>query len=329
MPRSAGFTPYALFRALLPAIFLAGAAGVVALTIGAVPVPFADLARALVDPSSPFGSIIRDVRLPRVLLAACVGAGLSVSGNTLQVMLRNPLAEPYILGISNGCAVGVIVGSMLHMSHIGLAAAGFVGGLAVSTIVFRWAARRGALSAESLLLTGVMIGALGAALIFLAISFSGDVMRGTLSWLLGNLSLGTWSDVSIASVVVVAGSVLLVSRAHALNALAVGDEFAHQAGIDVKRTQTISYMATSLIVGTLVALVGAVGFVGLVVPHIVRRFTGPDNRIVIPVTFFAGAAFVIGADLVSRTVVPGGELPIGAVTALIGAPLFLYILRRR
>lgn len=329
MSPASGYTPRALTRVLLPAILLACLALLAAVLVGAVPIGLGDGVRALTDPASPFALIIRDVRLPRVLLAAAVGAGLSVSGNALQVILRNPLAEPYILGISNGCAVGVIVGSMLHMSHVGLAAAGFVGGLAVSAIVFRWAGGRGALSAESLLLTGVMIGALGAALIFLALSFSGDVMRGTLSWLLGNLSLATWGDVTISGVLVVGGSAVLWSRSVALNAMAVGDEFAHQAGVNVERTQTIVYAATSLIVGGLVALVGAVGFVGLVVPHVVRRVAGADNRIVFPVAFFAGAAFLMFADALSRIVVPGSELPIGAVTALIGAPVFLYLLRKR
>jgi iron complex transport system permease protein len=143
------------------------------------------------------------------------------------------------------------------------------------------------------------------------------------------LSLSTWNDVVIAATVVFVGAGILWTRSAALNAMAIGDEFASQAGINVVRTQTITYAATSLIVGALVALVGAVGFVGLVVPHIVRRITGPDNRIVFPVSFLVGAAFLMLADLFSRTLVRGTELPIGAVTAVIGAPLFLYILRRR
>ncbi len=320
-------------RTFAAIILIGAAASLVALVIGAmigsVPVAASDLWGALSAGSGTGSTIVRDVRLPRILLAFFVGAGLGVSGNALQVMLRNPLAEPYVLGISNGCAVGVIVGSLVHLGALGLAGCGFLGGLLVTFIVFRWAMRGGVLSAESLLLAGVMIAALGAALIFLALAVAGDTMRATLGWLLGNLGQATWGDVPIAGSVVIAGSAALLRIAPSLNALAVGEEFAHQAGVHVPRVQRSAYLVSSLIVGTLVSLVGAVGFVGLLIPHAVRGLVGSDNRLVVPAAFFAGGVSVVLADALSRSVIPGVELPIGAVTALLGAPMYLWMLRKK
>ncbi|HET7153523.1 MAG TPA: iron ABC transporter permease [Candidatus Kapabacteria bacterium] len=317
-----------LWSVLLPAILLCGVSIIISTLIGTIHISLGDLFDAATNPSSQFYSIVHDIRLPRVLLAGAVGAGLAVAGNSFQVILRNPLAEPYILGISNGCAVGVITGILFHFTKLELTAAGFAGGIIVSVIVFAWASKNGYLPAESLLLTGVMIGALGAAVLFILLALVGDSLRTALTWLLGNLSTATWDDVAIATPVVAVSTIVLWMISLPLNALAVNDDFARQLGVNVHTIQRISYGIASLIVGCLVALVGAVGFVGLIVPHIVRRVTGSDNRIVFPVSLFAGAAFTILADLLSRVVLAPSELPIGAVTALLGAPLYLWLLRK-
>ncbi|HZV12888.1 MAG TPA: iron ABC transporter permease [Candidatus Kapabacteria bacterium] len=328
---SAGKNTYSvtkLWGVLLPVIALCFVSIVVSSLIGSVHISLGDFFDAATNPQSPFYSIVHDIRLPRVLLAGAVGAGLAVAGNSFQVILRNPLAEPYILGISNGCAVGVVTGILFHFTKLELTAAGFAGGIVVSIVVFAWASKNGYLPAESLLLTGVMIGALGAAVLFILLALIGDSLRTALTWLLGDLSTATWSDLSIAIPIVIAATIILWAISLPLNALAVNDDFASQLGVNVKTIQKVSYGVASLIVGCLVALVGAVGFVGLIVPHIVRRITGSDNRIVFPVSFFAGATFTILADLLSRVVLAPTELPIGAVTALLGAPLYLWLLRK-
>lgn len=278
-------------------------------------------------------TILFDLRLPRVVLAVSAGAGLASSGVLFQALLRNPLAEPYILGISNGCAVGAIIGYMIGAGAFLQPFLAFVGGGIVVVVVLAISRRSYGLSSESMLLGGVMVGAIGAAFIFLLIHLLGPQLRSALQWMLGDLS-STPSAVGYGSAILFV--LLLISSLFTgdlLNALALGDEEAGSLGVNVTRARTVAYIAGSFIVGTTVAFCGAIGFVGLVVPHILRRIFGVDHRILLPLSVIAGGIFLLVCDTIARTLMAAvdttaTELPVGAITALVGAPLFIYLLRR-
>ncbi len=283
--------------------------------------------------SAAVHTIIFDIRLPRIVLAASAGAALASAGAIFQALLRNPLAEPYILGVSNGCVVGAILGFILGVGPFVQPLLAFAGGGLV--IVAVMAIGRGAygLQRESLLLGGAMVAAIGAAAIFLLLHLVGPQLRNAIQWMLGDLS-STASSVGYASVGMLL--LLLVASLFAgdtLNALALGDEEATSLGVNVVRARLIAFTVGSFIVGVTVAYCGAVGFVGLVVPHIVRRMFGPDHRVMLPLAVLGGAIFLLVCDTMARSLMPSldstaTELPVGAVTALVGAPLFIYLLRR-
>jgi iron complex transport system permease protein len=267
-------------------------------------------------------------------LAVGVGAALATTGVLFQALLRNPLAEPYILGISNGSAIGAIVGYMLGLGAVGAPALSFISGAIVVLAVLRIGRGAFGLRSESMLLGGVMVGAITAALIFLLLHFVGPQLRSAIQWMLGDLSAAT-AGVGYASlglfVIVVVVSLLSGDR---LNALALGDDEAASLGVDVSRSRTIAYLLGSFLVGLSVAFCGAIGFIGLVVPHILRRIVGPDHRALLPASAFGGAIFLIICDTLARSLMTAvdataSELPVGAVTALVGAPIFIYLLRKR
>lgn len=279
-------------------------------------------------------TIILELRLPRIALAAGVGAALASCGVLFQAMLRNPLAEPYILGLSNGCAVGAILGYFLGTGPVGVTALSFAGGALVIFIVLMISRGSFGQRSESMLLSGVMIDAVTAAMIFLMLHFLGDQVRSAVQWLLGDLS-NTPGWIGYASVILL--GVLFVASmfsGNLLNALALGDDEAASLGINVNRTKTVLYLIASFIVGTTVSFCGTIGFIGLVVPHILRRIVGADHRVLLPASVLGGAIFLMLCDALSRSALPairssGGELPVGAITALIGAPVFIYLLRSR
>jgi iron complex transport system permease protein len=304
--------------------------GLAALAMGSVSIPFANVVRALTggSVSETERTILLEIRLPRVLMAMTVGAGLSVAGLVFQAMLRNPLAEPYILGISSGGTVGAIIAITFSFGALGTPLASFIGSALVMLLVYLIGHRRGHLDANTLLLGGVMVGAFFNAAILLIIALSRQELRNAFLWLMGNLSNADTSSALIVGPLVAATAAVLLLQARRFNLIATGDETATQLGIDVNRVRRTSYVLASLITGLAVSVSGVVGFVGLIIPHICRMIFGPDHRLLLPASFLAGAAFLVIADTFSRTVLAPTEIPVGAITAAIGAPFFVYLLRK-
>lgn len=326
-------------RALAVAGAVALALVVVAgLLLGNVSLPLADTLgvlghRLLGLPAGAWAgsteTIVMELRLPRVLAAMAVGAGLGVSGAVLQGLLRNPLADPYVLGTASGAALGAAVGVLLPVQAVllGFGVANvlaFVGALAAVSLVVR-AAGFGSDSRASVLLVGYAIGSVLAAGLALAMYLSGDDLRRIVAWLLGSFANTSWPQVTVGLPIVLAGSLLIVGRARSLDGMLLGDEAAAHLGIDVRRERRILLGLAALVTAAAVAMAGLIGFVGLVVPHAVRLVTGPAARSVLPLSALVGALFMVAADLVAR--IPG-ELPVGIVTAIVGVPVFVLLLRR-
>lgn len=276
-------------------------------------------------------SILLEIRLPRILLAAAVGCSLAAAGAGYQALLRNPLAEPYLLGISNGAAVGTMVALIsfgaYEWSRPLLA---FSGALLATLVVYRLAQGRAGASPERLILAGVIVTTfLSSAIVFVTTMLDATRIRSFTFWLLGDLSGTSSSLLAVTIFAGIAGVVFLSINARSLNLMMLGERDAFDLGVEVARVRLVVFIAASLLVGSSVASSGSVGYVGLVVPHLVRLSLGSDNRIAIPAAAICGAIFVVVADTVARTVIAPRELPVGAITALIGAPLFIYLLKRR
>jgi len=279
-------------------------------------------------------AILFEIRLPRILLAASVGASLATAGAGYQALLRNPLAEPYLLGISNGAAVGTMValvffGAGQEGSEWMRPLMAFLGALASTFVVYRLARGRTGASPEKLILAGVIVTTfLSSAIVFITAMMDATRIRSFTFWLLGDLSGASSSLLTVAMAATLVGTIVLALHARSLNLLMLGERDAFDLGVETERVRLTVFLAASLLVGASVASSGSVGYVGLVVPHLVRLSLGSDNRTTIPAAALAGALFVIVADTVARTVIAPRELPVGAITALIGAPLFVYLLRK-
>jgi iron complex transport system permease protein len=276
-------------------------------------------------------SILFDIRLPRILLGACVGASLAIAGAGLQALLRNPLAEPYLLGVSNGAALGTMLAFVLferfEWSRPLLALAGAA---IASAAVYQMARSRTGMNVERLVLSGVIVTTfLSSIIVMLTTVLDAARLRSFTFWLLGDLSQATRNGVYLTLVAAIIGTVLLTWQARALNLMMVGERDAFDFGVEVGRVRLLVFGAASLVVGVAVAASGSVGYVGLIVPHLVRLSVGSDNRLVVPFSAIAGAIFVVLADTIARTVIAPRELPVGAVTALVGAPMFIYLLLRK
>lgn len=309
----------------------------IAATIGSERVPLLDVLRALLTGGASTGgltateqSILFDIRLPRILLAAAVGASLAAAGASYQALLRNALAEPYLLGISNGAAVGTMVALVfLGTSEWTRPLLAFAGALAATFAVYRLARGRAGATPEKLILAGVIVTTFqSSAIVFITTLMDATRIRSFTFWLLGDLSQASAGSLWIAGVSTLVGVALLTLKARPLNLLMLGERDAFDLGVEVGRVRLQVFFAASLLVGVSVALSGSVGYVGLVVPHLVRMSTSGDNRLTIPAAALAGACFVVVADTLARTVIAPRELPVGAITALIGAPLFIYLLKR-
>lgn len=275
-------------------------------------------------------TILLQIRLPRILLAGAVGASLAAAGASYQALLRNPLAEPYLLGISNGAAVGTMIALVflgsLEWSRPLLA---FVGALLATLVVYRLGQGRAGATPERLILAGVIVTTfLSSAIVFVTTLMDATRIRAFTFWLLGDLSGSTTNLLVVAIVIAIAATLVLAANARSLNLLMLGERDAFDLGVEVGRVRLVVFIAASLLVGSSVASGGSVGYVGLVVPHLVRLSLGSDNRIAIPAAAIAGALFVVVADTIARTIIAPRELPVGAITALIGAPLFIYLLKR-
>lgn len=275
-------------------------------------------------------SILFSIRIPRILLGATVGASLAAAGAGYQSLLRNPLAEPYLLGISNGAAVGTMIALVFFgTQEWSRPVMAFAGALTSTFVVYRLARGRAGASTERLILAGVIVTTfLSSAIVFITTLMDATRIRSFTFWLLGDLSGTTGSLLTVAIVGVLVGTFVLAIHSRSLNLMMLGERDAFDLGVEVGRVRIFVFLAASLMVGSSVAASGSVGYVGLVVPHLVRLSFGSDNRTVILATALAGALFVVVADTAARTIIAPRELPVGAITALIGAPLFIYLLKR-
>ena len=327
-------TPASLATALALLTGVLFAASLLALAVGSVRVPLSHVIAAFTgigDVTDPERTIVLAIRLPRVLLAIIVGAGLSVAGAMLQAMLRNPLAEPYILGISSGGTMGTILVAAIAGSAGALfgPAASFAGSALVMFLVYMLAHRRGRLDPYTLLLAGVMVGAFFNAAVLLTFALFNQELRNAFLWLMGNLSSAQMDSLLIAAPLTLIGVTLGGLDARRFNLIATGEETAAQLGVNVRALRKRTYILASLITGAVVSVSGVIGFVGLIIPHVCRMVFGPDHRMLLPSSFLLGGAFLVLADTLARTVIAPAEIPVGAVTAALGAPVFVYLLRRR
>jgi iron complex transport system permease protein len=277
--------------------------------------------------------IVLRVRLPRVVLAALVGASLAVAGTLFQALLRNPLADPYILGVSGGAALGGITvlsfGGALGLGYAAVPPAAFAGAILTILLLFAVSGGTGRLSPTTLLLTGVVFNAFASAAIVFMASIAGLVEGASIFlWLIGNLSDARFEVAGWVAAFLALGLACALPLARGLNLLALGEEPAAQLGVDVERVKKVLLAATSLMVGAAVSVSGLVGFVGLIIPHLLRLLFGPDHRLLVPASALGGAAFLVLCDTAARTLLVGRELPVGAITAMAGGPLFLILLRR-
>jgi len=313
----------------------------VSITIGSVKVPPMRSIRILFQSilglkgagSETERTIILSLRLPRAILAGFVGAGLSVAGATFQALLRNPLADPYILGVSSGAAVGAIIIAILlglSTSSLGLPLASFLGALLTILIVFYFGRQDGKIHPNTLLLAGVIIGSFLSALIMFFISVSQkEELHTIIFWLMGDFSFSSARAILVILPYVLLGIFLLYLRSRHLNLILSGEENAIQLGVAVERLKLISYLCASLITAASVSVCGLIGFVGLIIPHSVRLIFGPDHRLLIPSSALVGASFLIASDTFARTILAPTELPVGVITAAFGGPFFIYLLRTR
>ena len=311
------------------------ASGWFSLLLGPSDLTFAQVWAVLVDPDAagPAGDIVLRIRLPRTVLALLVGASLSVSGVVFQALLRNPLADPFVLGVSGGAALGGIIalslGTAAGFGYAAVPPAAFAGALLTTLLLYLIAGVGDRVSSNSLLLTGVVFNAFASAAIVFLASIAGLTEGSQIFiWLIGNLSAAR-TDVAVwVAVVLFIGLACSGVLARSLNLLVLGDEPAEQLGVPIETHKRILLLATSLMVGAAVSVAGLVGFVGLIIPHLLRLILGPDHRLLIPAAALGGGAFLVICDTVARTMLGGRELPVGAITALVGGPLFLYLLRR-
>jgi iron complex transport system permease protein len=324
-----------LRAAALVAVLLAALA--VSLLAGSAPLSPGTVWRALVGSGDPSAvTIVRELRLPRALLGALVGGVLAVSGAALQALLGNPLADPYLLGVSGGAACGTLLGALLGLgargawgSSFALPLAGFLGALVAVLVVGAGASVQGRLDRGRLLLAGVVVNALASAILLFLLSF-GEAARtqSFVFWMLGSLAGATGGAVEALAVYAVVGLAVLFPLARAFDALSLGEETATTLGIRVESVKRAAYLAASLLAAAAVAATGIIGFVGLLVPHAVRRLA-PSHRALLALSFFGGGALLVAADTLARTLFAPAEISVGAVTALLGAPAFLVLLRAR
>jgi len=275
-------------------------------------------------------TIIWQIRLPRVLLAALVGAALSLGGLVFQALLRNPLAEPYILGISGGSAIGAIIGILMGFSRFpGVSLLAFTGSIATLLLILGMSSGQTILKKDALLLSGVMVNAFCAAVIMFLVSMTQDSrLHNIIFWLMGDLSMGDMHHAGILAATLLPCFVLVFWLSNPMNLLLMGKEMAQTMGVNIKAVTITLLVATSFMVSATVSYCGLVGFVGLVMPHLLRLVLGPDHRVLVPACVLGGGTYMVFCDLLARTLPKQGEMPVGVITAMIGAPLFIYLLKR-
>lgn len=322
-------------RAVVEMLWAAGISGLIAL-YGAVrlPVPAAvemlwsAAIRAMEKWPSSWQVILFQLRLPRVLLAGLTGASLAAAGATYQGLFQNPMADPFVLGVSAGAALGAAITMAGGFSGVMVPLAAFVGALGAVAVVYTLARGEGGASVMTLLLAGVAMSALLSGLVSLIIFFSGEEMRAIVYWTMGGLGRSNWTQLRTVLPFQALGLVPLIVYSRHLNAMLMGDETALYLGVDVERVRKYLLLGASMLAAVAVSVGGIIGFVGLIVPHVVRLLAGPDHRFLMLASILVGAPFLILADLAARTVMSPAELPVGIITAILGGPFFLYLLVR-
>jgi iron complex transport system permease protein len=315
-----------------------------ATSIGSVRIPLLTTLRILMD-RLPFvdiaqnwpgalATVVLEIRLPRVILAGLVGAALATAGATYQGLFRNPLADPYLIGVAQGASLGAVVGFLLPVTWQGFGFSvipmfAFIGALLATATVYALARVGKTLPVTTLILAGVALGALLGSIVSYLIISSGEKMHSIIFWMMGSFSLSQWSEVSVVLPYVAAGTAVIIIFARMLNVMQLDEEQAQQLGINVERLKLVLLAAATLITAASVSFVGTIGFVGIIIPHAVRLLWGADHRYLLPLSVLTGAVFMILTDLAARTVMAPTEIPIGVITAICGAPFFLYLLRRR
>ncbi|HHU30669.1 MAG: iron chelate uptake ABC transporter family permease subunit [Bacillota bacterium] len=314
-----------------------------ATAIGSVPIPVKDTVRVILsrfmslemaDISGNTVSIIWNLRLPRVLLAALIGASLALSGVSFQGLLRNPLADPYTIGVSSGAAVGATAAMFLRQltglnfpQMIPLFA--MAGAFAALFFIYNMAKIGGKVPVVTLILGGVVVSSFLSAIISLLMVLSGENMHGIYFWLSGGLILRSWPHLWFVLPYLILGFIVLFFYARELNVLLMGEEVALTLGINVERTKKVLLFVASVVTAAAVSVSGMIGFVGLIIPHAVRIITGPDHRVLLPASALVGASFLVWSDVAARTLLAPQELPVGIITAFVGAPFFIYLLRKK
>lgn len=317
----------------------------IGISLGAVSVPIPVLLQIIgkellhlplaVEPDETLTNIVMNIRLPRVLLAGLVGASLAIAGAAFQGLLRNPLADPYTLGISSGASLGAVLTLFLNLSlpFFGLYTLPILSVLfSLITIfcVLTFARKMDrSMKVETIILTGIIFSSFLSAFISLMIALTGEELRQIIGWLMGSVSMRGWNYIVIILPFFCLGTLVLMLNTHELNAMTFGEERAKHLGVNVHRRKMLILIAGSILTGAAVAVSGTIGFVGLVIPHVVRRIWGPDHKHLLPLSLIIGGGFLILADLVARIIIAPTELPIGVITSLIGAPAFAFILLKR
>ena len=322
--------------ALLVLLFIAV---VISLRMGAFPITIPEIVRTLFDRvsgrtaqiPSDFRLVIFGLRLPRIALGIIVGAALSTAGAGFQALLRNPLADPYVLGVSSGAALGAILSLIFAPQVTGaIQLASFVGAGVTIGIVFFLGRRGGQLDAATLLLAGIITTSfLSAVIMFLMTTLSGRDLRGIAFWIIGDLETQTSIGLKWLFLVLIIGAGCIYTTTSDLNLILTGEQEARHLGVNVRRVKLVVYVASSILTGLAVSVSGAIGYVGLLVPHVMRMLFGTDYRLLVPASAIGGAILLVAADTLARTVLGATEIPVGAMTALAGAPVFIYLMRRR
>jgi len=303
--------------------------------IGSVLIPPAEIWKSLIGNSSnnTFTTILWSIRLPRTVLIALVGSALGGSGAAYQGLFRNPLADPYLIGVASGAGLGAVLAMSFHLPYTILGmlivpAMAFIASLLTVLLVYLFARVGADVPPRNLILAGVAVSSFTGALTSYLMLRSNGELRRALSWLLGGVSLIGWPSIFVLIPYLLVGLTMLTLSGHALNLLQFGDEQASQLGLDTRRARTIIIVSASLVTAAAVSFAGIIGFIGLIVPHVARIFWGSDYRRILPLSIIGGASVLLLADILARIVIAPQELPVGIVTALAGAPFFLWVLRR-
>lgn len=317
---------------------------VFAVSTGSTSIPFATTISVILSKipfiyilqtwQDPIETVILNIRMPRVILAGVTGAALAVAGATYQGLFRNPLADPYLIGVSQGAALGAVIGFIIPLSSsiwslniVPLLA--FIGGLGAVFLVYSLGRVGKTLPMTTLILAGVALGAFLSSITSYLLITSGESLHGISSWLMGGFSSPKWSQVQVTVPIITIGVLFICLYGRSLNVMQFDEEQAQQLGINVERTKRILLVAATLITAAAVSFGGIIGFVGIIIPHAVRLIWGPDFRFLLPLSIVCGSIFLILADLLARTIMSPAEIPLGIVTAFFGAPFFLYLLRRK